>query len=141
MKALGARLGAALGGGETMELIGDVGAGKTTLVKGLVAGLKIEDEAQSPSFTISRVYDTPGGLRLAHYDFYRLQDPGILAAELAEVTADARTVTVIEWATIVEGVLPADRLSVAITPMSETSRRVELSAGGPLSRKLIGALA
>jgi tRNA threonylcarbamoyladenosine biosynthesis protein TsaE len=54
MRALGARIGALLRGGEVFELVGDVGAGKTTLVKGLAAGLGVDDDVQSPSFTINR---------------------------------------------------------------------------------------
>jgi len=89
MKLLGAKLGRLLRGGEIIELIGDVGAGKTTLTKGIAAGLGIDEDVQSPSFTISRVYDTPLKLRLAHYDFYRLHDPGIMAGERNETMRDS----------------------------------------------------
>jgi len=105
-RRLGARIGASLKGGEVFELVGDVGAGKTTFTKGLAQGLGISDEVQSPSFTISRVYDGRDNLQLVHYDFYRLSDPGIMASEVAEMVQDPKTVTVIEWADIVEGVLP-----------------------------------
>ena len=63
----GAKLGAELRGGEVIELIGDVGAGKTTFTKGLAKGLAIAETVQSPSFTISLVYD--GRLEIVHYDF------------------------------------------------------------------------
>ena len=121
------KLGRLLKGGETIELVGDVGAGKTTFVKGLARGLQIDEDVQSPSFTISRVYDARDGLQLAHYDFYRLSDAGIMANELAEATHDPATITVIEWANIVEGVLPTDRLTVTFTSPSENERRLELS--------------
>lgn len=137
MKRWGAKLGATLVGGEIIELIGDVGAGKTTLTKGIASGLKIQEMVQSPSFTISRVYDTPGELRLAHYDFYRLHDAGIMADELHETLHDPRTITVIEWAGIVEGVLPSDHLIISITSPSETERQVVLTAGGPASQVLL----
>lgn len=140
MKALGARLGAAVRGGEVIELIGDVGAGKTTLTKGLAVGIGVDEDVQSPSFTISRVYEAGRGLQLVHYDFYRLQDPGILMNELAENQSDSGTVTVIEWADIVDDILPADRLQINILATAEDSRQVELTAGGELSRKLIGAI-
>ena len=65
---LGVTLGSLLRGGETIELIGDIGAGKTTLTKGLARGMGIAEEVQSPTFTLSRVYDAPNGRRLAHYD-------------------------------------------------------------------------
>lgn len=130
------KLGMLLKGGETIELVGDVGAGKTTFVKGLARGLQIDEDVQSPSFTISRVYDARDGLQLAHYDFYRLSDAGIMANELAEATHDPQTVTVIEWADIVEGVLPADRLTITFTSPGDTERHLALSGNQELLSQL-----
>jgi tRNA threonylcarbamoyladenosine biosynthesis protein TsaE len=141
MKLFGAKLGGLLKGGECIELVGDVGAGKTTLVKGIARGLEIDETVQSPSFTISRVYDTPHELRLAHYDFYRLQDAGIMADELREAAADAQTITIIEWADIVSGVLPADHLTITIQATGESDRKLTLVGQGPLSQKILGQLA
>ena len=76
--------------------------------------MKITDDVQSPTFTISRNYDAPSGLRLAHYDFYRLRDAGIMKMELDEAMHDPGIVTVIEWSDIVSDVLPADALRIAI---------------------------
>ncbi len=126
MHELGRRIAARLEGGAVVELVGDVGAGKTTLTKGIAAGLGIDEEVQSPSFTLSRVYDIPDGRVLAHYDFYRLSDPGILALELADTMRRDDTITVVEWAAIVEGILPADHIRVTITSPSEATRAVEL---------------
>jgi tRNA threonylcarbamoyladenosine biosynthesis protein TsaE len=141
MKAFGAKLGALLNGGEIIELIGDVGAGKTTLAKGIAGGLGIDEDVQSPSFTISRVYETANNLQLAHYDFYRLQDAGIMAAELHETLSDQHSVTLIEWAEIVGGVLPEDRLSISITSPSESSREILLASRGEKSGYLLKELA
>lgn len=140
LKSFGATLGAVFCGGEIIELVGDVGAGKTTLTKGIAAGMGISETVQSPSFTISRVYDAPNELRLAHYDFYRLQDAGIMSDELQETISDATTVTVIEWAGIVEGVLPDDRLTMTITSPTETDRQVKIGAGGSASQLLLEKL-
>lgn len=126
MKNLGERIGAQLKGGEVFELVGDVGAGKTTFVKGLARGLNIAEEVQSPSFTISRQYEGRDDLQLVHYDFYRLNDPGIMAIEVAEMVNDPYTVTVIEWADIVEGVLPDGHFTIRITAPTEASRSVEV---------------
>lgn len=125
-KDLAMKIGSQLKGGEVFELVGDVGAGKTTFVKGLAKGLEVEDDIQSPSFTISRQYDARDGLQLVHYDFYRLADPGILANEVAEMTQDSTTVTVIEWADIVEGVLPSNRITITLESPSETSRLITI---------------
>lgn len=141
MKDFGARLGALLQGGEVLELVGDVGAGKTTLTKGVAEGMGVDEDVQSPSFTISRVYDElPSGLRLAHYDFYRLHDAGIMADELHEAAHDAQTVTVIEWADIVTGVLPDDRLTISLVSPTEVSREMWLTARGERAQKLVEQL-
>jgi tRNA threonylcarbamoyladenosine biosynthesis protein TsaE len=141
MKAFGRALGALLKGGEMIELIGDVGAGKTTLTKGIADGLAIDEDIQSPSFTISRVYDARDGITLAHYDFYRLHDPGIMADELHETLHNPKVVTIVEWAAIVSGVLPEDRLSIHIIPASETSRHVELKTTNSETERLLERLA
>ena len=127
MKNLGQTIGAQLRGGEVFQLVGDVGAGKTTFVKGLARGLAVDDEVQSPSFTISRVYMGRDDLELVHYDFYRLTDAGIMTNELSEMVHDPKVVTVVEWADIVEGVLPESHYTIAITAPTETSRAVEIS--------------
>ena len=141
MKAYGKKLGTLLEGGEILELVGDVGAGKTTLTKGIAEGMGVDEDVQSPSFTISRVYDTPKNLRLAHYDFYRLYDAGIMTAELHETLHDSSNVTIIEWAEIVTGVLPADRLTVTITSPSENDRVMTMTAGGEKSKRILEGLA
>jgi len=126
MKELGRKIGARLKGGEVFQLVGDVGAGKTTFVKGLAEGLAVDDDVQSPSFTISRVYDCRDGFQLVHYDFYRLTDAGIMSAELTEMVHDPSVITVVEWAEIVEGVLPKEHFTVTITAPTETTRALTL---------------
>ena len=137
---LGEKLGALLGGGEVIELAGDIGAGKTTFTKGVARGMKITDDVQSPTFTISRNYDAPSGLRLAHYDFYRLRDAGIMKMELDEAMHDPGAVTVIEWSDIVTDVLPADALRITIAVQPDDSRLVTFEGGGK-TRRLIKELA
>lgn len=136
MKAFGRMIGILLKGGEVIELIGDVGAGKTTLTKGIATGLDVTEDVQSPSFTISRTYDARDRLHVAHYDFYRLHDPGIMANELEETMSDAKSITIIEWAEIVTGILPKERLSIRIIPTSENGRRITLAAHGERYQQL-----
>jgi tRNA threonylcarbamoyladenosine biosynthesis protein TsaE len=137
MIAFGARIGAQCVGGEVIELVGDIGAGKTTFTKGLAAAMGIDDDIQSPTFTISRVYDANDGKILAHYDFYRLDDAGIMSAELAESVHDDHTVTVIEWGSIITDILPADRLTIEITPQDKEMRVVTMTADGEKSRRVM----
>ena len=136
MKAFGETIGSFLHGGEIIELIGDVGSGKTTLTKGIAVGLGIDEYVQSPSFMISRVYKGRNNITLAHYDFYRFDDAGIMANELHEAIGEPSVVTIIEWVGIVQGVLPADRLSIQITSPTENSREVNCTSSGNVSKKL-----
>ena len=140
MKALGRAIGQALTGSEVIELVGDVGAGKTTLTKGLAEGLVITEPIQSPTFTISRVYDARDGLRLCHYDFYRLGEAGIMGDEISEMMQEDLTITVIEWAGAVNEVLPSDRLVITIAAITETERQLEVTANGARSERLLGAV-
>ncbi|MBC7565207.1 tRNA (adenosine(37)-N6)-threonylcarbamoyltransferase complex ATPase subunit type 1 TsaE [Candidatus Saccharibacteria bacterium] len=135
-RALGEKLGRLLKGGEVIELVGDVGAGKTTFVKGIAVGLAIDEDVQSPSFTISRVYHARDALQLAHYDFYRLNDAGIMADELTETTQDPESITVIEWADIVEGILPARRVRITFAAPSELSRVLTIDGNNEVLENL-----
>ena len=135
MKQLGEAIGRSVSGGEVLELVGDIGAGKTTLTKGIARALGINEPVQSPTFTISRVYDSPKGLRLVHYDFYRLSEAGIMGDEIREAMDD-NSVVVVEWAGAIDDDLPKDRLVVKITTISEEERLVEFHPGGKKSTEL-----
>ena len=126
MRALGVKIGAALHSGEVFELIGDVGAGKTTFVKGLAAGLAIDDDVQSPSFTINRRYKGRDELILSHYDFYRLNDAGIMNMEVAESLSEPGTITVVEWGESIKDVLPSSRIVITINYLPDEGRTVEI---------------
>ncbi len=110
-----------------IELVGDVGAGKTTFTKGLARGLEITEEITSPTFTISKVYENSHGLKLVHYDFYRLENPGIMVEDLFENLQDPQTVTVIEWADTVSEILPANHLRLEILINDDGSRTLNLT--------------
>ena len=114
MLALGWRLAAVLLPGDLVVLSGDLGAGKTTLVQGIGAGLGVRGPITSPTFVIARVHPSlSGGPALVHADAYRLGSP----AEVDDLDLDASletSVTVVEWGGgLVEGLAP-DRLDVSI---------------------------
>ncbi len=111
-------------------LSSDLGGGKTTFVRGLARGMGSGDHVASPTFTISREY-TAGRLTLYHFDFYRLDDPGIVRAELEEFIHDPNAVIAIEWGGAIADILPADHLSIRIDRTGETSRTITIMA--PLS--------
>jgi len=135
---LAEKIGAVLRGGEVIELVSDLGGGKTTFTRGLVRGMGSADKVASPTFTISKLYDA-GPLQVHHFDFYRLHEPGIIADELAEVAGDQHAVTLVEWADVVQHVLPDDRLTVAISQTPNGDRQLAFS--GPAAvRHLIEAV-
>ncbi len=140
MLAFGQKIGRLLRGGMTVELVGDIGAGKTTLVKGIAVGLGIDETVQSPTFTINQMYHGRDGIMLAHYDFYRLESAGIMLDEISETLHDPQAVTIVEWAGPVNGVLPDDRVTITLTSPTEESRHLELHAGGVHSQQFLEAI-
>ncbi|HVS58647.1 MAG TPA: tRNA (adenosine(37)-N6)-threonylcarbamoyltransferase complex ATPase subunit type 1 TsaE [Candidatus Saccharimonadales bacterium] len=120
---LAEQLGSKLRGGEVIELVSDLGGGKTTFVRGLAKGMGSHDRVSSPTFTLTNEYDA-GKLRLFHYDFYRLSEAGIMADEIAEAANDPQVVVVVEWGDIVDNVLPAERLTVRLEATGENDRRL-----------------
>jgi tRNA threonylcarbamoyladenosine biosynthesis protein TsaE len=115
MVALGRRLAAVLRPGDLVVLTGSLGAGKTTLVQGIGAGLGVRGPVTSPTFVIARVHPSlTGGPALVHADAYRLASP----AEVDDLDLDASletSVTVVEWGGGLAEGLAADRLDVSIT--------------------------
>lgn len=125
MIEFGKEISSNLEGGSVLELIGDVGAGKTTFTKGLALGLGVLETVQSPTFTISRVYEGDN-LTLSHYDFYRLNDYGIMKMELAENLSDPQNITVVEWAGELADILPKKHLKLIFESISEDKRLVKV---------------
>ncbi|MBP5513135.1 tRNA (adenosine(37)-N6)-threonylcarbamoyltransferase complex ATPase subunit type 1 TsaE [Candidatus Saccharibacteria bacterium] len=109
-----------------IELVGDVGAGKTTFTRGLAEGLGITSEITSPSFTISKSYALPDGKTLIHYDFYRLSDPGLMVDDLAENLADDSKIVIIEWGESVANLLPENHTIINIQYTDDNFREVTI---------------
>ncbi len=129
-EAYGERLGRHLRGGEVFELIGDVGSGKTTFVRGLAKGLGSTDHVSSPTFVVSKVYN--GRLMLHHLDLYRLNKPGLVSHQLSEIVQDPETVIAIEWGVDVAGILPDVRIKIHFELTDDESRRLKILIPGEL---------
>ncbi len=123
--ALGAALGALLGPGDVVLLIGELGAGKTVLARGLAQGLGVSADYAivSPTFTLLNVY--PGRVAFFHADLYRLA-PGE-AAELEMLEEAASGVLAVEWAERAPGLWPAGAVSVELKQTGENSRQAVVS--------------
>jgi len=111
----------------TIELIGDIGVGKTTLVKGIAKKLGVTEAVTSPSFVISKTYHSQTRpVTLTHFDFYRLNDPGIMQEELDESISKSDTITIIEWAATVKNILPKNCIEVFIHCNDDNTRTVKV---------------
>ena len=112
-EALGAAVAGALAPGDVVCLWGELGAGKTTLARGLIRALMGPDEeAPSPTFTLVQIYDSPD-LAVAHLDLYRLSGPEEVR-ELGLEEALEQGAAVIEWPERLGPRLPTDRLDIRL---------------------------
>ena len=124
--ALGQKLAHILPRGSVITLTGDLGAGKTTLVRGVAQGLNIKEVVQSPTFNIMKIYakyDKP----LIHIDAYRLADINTDIG-LDEYIGYETGLTMIEWPLFIEKLLPKNTLWIKITNTGETNRHIEISS-------------
>jgi tRNA threonylcarbamoyladenosine biosynthesis protein TsaE len=136
-EAIAAIVGQQLRGGEVIDLIGDLGSGKTTFVRGLAEGLGSQVLVSSPTFKINNVY--PGHkLKLYHFDFYRIVEPGILSSELAEVLTEPDSVIVIEWSEVVRQILPERQLTITFTQTADKKRQLDFSYSKSLAYLIKG---
>ncbi len=124
--------------GDLITLSGDLGAGKTTFARALIRHLAGDDavEVPSPTFTLTQAYDLPR-FRLVHADLYRLSGPAELAELGFEDEAES-TVRLLEWPDRAAGLLPADRLDVALTlspQHGETFRNARVTGYGNLAAR------
>lgn len=110
---LGVEIGKNVKKGDVLTLVGDLGVGKTVFTQGLAQGLAIEEQISSPTFTIVQVYDE-GRLPFYHFDVYRIGD----ISEMDEIGYEdyvyGEGVSLIEWANLIEEILPENRTSILI---------------------------
>ena len=134
--ALGNRLGLLLQPNMLLTLSGDLGAGKTTLTKGIGQGLGITKVINSPTFTILKQYQ--GRLNLSHFDAYRLegQDDDLGFEEIF----DSDDVCVVEWANFIEDILPVDRLTIEIKKIDENIREFVFKTNSEKYAQVVEAL-
>lgn len=112
-------------------LVSDLGGGKTTFTQGLARGLGSEDHVGSPTYTISRVYTCPNDLYVHHFDFYRLQEAGVVTHELSEVIDDPKAIVVIEWGDIVSDILPDRAITITFDRMPDSDQHRLISVSYP----------
>jgi tRNA threonylcarbamoyladenosine biosynthesis protein TsaE len=123
--ALGRRLAQQLPPRAVILLIGNLGAGKTTLAKGIVEGLgaALPEEVASPTFTLIHEY---GGGRVYHIDLYRLDEPRQVATLGLDEIFDRDAVVLIEWGERFPRLLPAARIEIRIRTIDHDEREIEV---------------
>lgn len=139
--AIGFALGQSLTQGDVVTLSGDLGAGKTTLVRGLAAGWGALDAVTSPTFVLVNVYHRADGAALYHLDCYRLGSAADAAAIGLDDLLDDAAALVLEWPEHVLEVLPVDRLALTLHDAGQETRRLAATASGPRSVRLLAAFA
>ncbi|HHU55362.1 MAG TPA: tRNA (adenosine(37)-N6)-threonylcarbamoyltransferase complex ATPase subunit type 1 TsaE [Acholeplasmataceae bacterium] len=133
MIELGKRIGENLKPQMIITLLGDLGAGKTTLTKGIAQGMGITDVVNSPTFTIMKIYQ--GKYPLYHLDVYRITNPDT-DFELEEYI-DSDGVSVIEWAENIKKLLPDEVLEIKIFHLDDNMRKVIINANDEKYIKII----
>ena len=128
---VGRRLGSLLVDGGVVGLVGDLGAGKTTFTKGLACGAGCPDyhRVSSPTYVLEQIYR--GACSIHHYDAYRLGSPEELLALGLDERLSEHALIVIEWADLVDSVLPEGRLRIEFELAGESSRILHISGLGP----------
>jgi len=122
LEAFAKRLGQLVHGGDVICMTGDLGAGKTTFTQAFAKGLDVEDYVTSPTFTLIHEYD--GRVPLYHFDVYRINHVSEMEDLGYEEYFYGNGVCVIEWASLIEEVLPKDRLWIEIKVTGIESRQI-----------------
>jgi len=139
MESLGGKLAKQMGRVRLIHVHGALGAGKTTLVRGLLRGLGHEGVVKSPTFTLVEPY-LIGNLPVFHFDLYRLNDPGELEFLGLRDYLDGKGVCVVEWPERAQGLLPSPDVDIMIDP-TETGRMVRITTLTPQGHNWLETLA
>lgn len=133
---LGHMIGTGLHGGEVFALYGEVGTGKTALIRGMAAGLGAAPRTvSSPTFVL--IHEYQGRLSLAHADLYRLESAETLPHLGLEEYFDGETVVAVEWAERAGNELPLDRAEIRIAHRSATERDIMITTTGPRAHEAL----
>ena len=135
--ALGAAIARGIEPGLVVFLHGDLGAGKTTLVHGVLRGLGFEGRVKSPTYALVEVYEV-SRLDFHHFDFYRFQDPREWNEAGFRDTFDGRRVSFVEWPEKAHGLLPTADVEISLA-IQDVGRVAMLEANTEMGRRCLEA--
>ena len=141
MQRFGRFLAGWLKPGAVVALTGDLGAGKTTLSQSIAGGLGVKEDVTSPTFALMNVYKTEFGMDVYHFDVYRILDPAEMEDIGFEDFVYGNGVSLIEWAGLIEPMIPESALWIEIGYGFEPeARQLRLSSPSPETRAWIKTL-
>lgn len=124
--ALGKCIGERLRGGECLAYVGGLGAGKTTMTRGIALGMGLDDDVTSPTFALVNEY-RGGRISLCHFDMYRITSPEDLETTGFYDYMDSDTVLAVEWSENIKDAMPEDTVYIRIERVDEETRKITIN--------------
>ena len=135
----GNELGKKILPGVTVLLYGDLGTGKTVLIRGVGTAMKISG-VRSPSFTLINEYESPTGIFLIHSDLYRLEENQVFALGLEEFAGSSDSVLFVEWPERWKNPPVTDVIKIFLKALNESEREIKISAEGLKAQEVVSSL-
>ena len=133
---LGKKIGEKISAGVTVLLYGDLGTGKTVLIRGVGEAMKVSG-VRSPSFTLINEYESPAGIFLIHSDLYRLEESNVFALGLEEFAGASDSVLFIEWPERWKNPPVNDVIKIFLKALNESEREIKIFAEGLKAQKVV----
>ena len=136
---IGRSIGEKILPGLTVLLYGDLGTGKTVLIRGVGEAMKISN-VRSPSFTLINEYKSPKGIFLIHSDLYRLEEDGVFALGLEEFVGSSDAVLFVEWPERWKNPPVNEVIKISLKALNEDEREIKISATGIKAQEVVKEL-
>jgi tRNA threonylcarbamoyladenosine biosynthesis protein TsaE len=123
---LGKKIGEVLKKGDVIAYLGNLGAGKTTLTRGIALGLGLDDVVISPTFSIVNEYENENGINVYHFDMYRIKNETELEFTGYYDYPQRDSVFIIEWSENIKNILPSSTVFISIETIDEQTREISI---------------
>lgn len=119
-RSLGRFIASQLSKSDIVAVYGELGSGKTQIIKGICSGLGVEDTVSSPTFIIVNEYSSPGNLKIFHFDFYRMRSTGEIVETGFKDYLKEKAILLIEWPELAESLLPRNSKKIFMAHHGKT---------------------